>query len=150
MELEKEGGGQPQQGGRGVAGAGGRGGRDDGDQEYVRQSSDISWGRPGEGRVEHQQWGRKEKRGGERQDQRGGERQDHQVQIRSGAVRVQLQGGQRTVVDQVEGSEGPPADLRSKLSQRRGEGNRDLREDLNKRRAEEGEERPLSPRAEQR
>ena len=195
MELEKEGGGQPQQGGRGVAVAGGRGGRgrgargrgwnnfshgehddrmggpDDGDQEYVRyliiksianksmlniiseylrQSSDISWGRPGEGRVEHQQWGRKERRGGERQDQRGGERQDHQVQIRSGAVRVQLQGGQRTVVDQVEGSEGPPADLRSKLSQRRGEGNRDLREDLNNRRAEEGEERPLSPRAEQR
>ena len=60
MELEKEAGGQPQQGGRGVAGAGGRGGRgrgargrgwnnfshgehddrmggpDDSDQEYVR------------------------------------------------------------------------------------------------------------------
>merc|ERR550534_2761807 len=170
MELEKEAGGQPQQGGRGVAGAGGRGGRgrgargrgwnnfshgehddrmggpDDGDQEYVRQSSDISWGRPAEGRVEHQQWGRKDRRGGERQDQRGGDRQDHQVQD----LRVQLQGGQRTVVDQVEGYEGPPADLRSKLSQRRGEGNRDLREDLNNRRAEEGEERPLSPRAEQR
>merc|ERR550532_856094 len=182
MELEKE---QYQGGGgRGVSGAnnnrGGRGrgargrgwnsfshgehddrigGPEDGDLDYVRQTSDISWGRPGEGKVE-QQWGRKDRRGDRQvherhvqerpvQERQVHERPEKQVQD----LRVQLQGGQRTVVDQVEGSEGPVPDLRSKLSQRRGEGNKDLREDLNNRRAgggEEGDERPLSPRDQQR
>ena len=118
--------------------------------DHCRQSSDISWGRPGEGKVE-QQWGRKDRRGDRQvQERQVQERAEPQVQD----LRVQLQGGQRTVVDQVEGSEGPVPDLRSKLSQRRGEGNKDLREDLNSRRAggggEEGDERPLSPRDQQR
>merc|ERR550532_1781944 len=177
MELEKE--QQQGGGGRGVSGAnnnrGGRGrgargrgwnsfshgehddrigGPEDGDLDYVRQTSDISWGRPGEGKVE-QQWGRKDRRGDRQvherqvQERQVHERQETQVQD----LRVQLQGGQRTVVDQVEGSEGPVPDLRSKLSQRRGEGNKDLREDLNNRRAgggEEGDERPLSPRERER
>merc|ERR1719234_1561552 len=196
MELEKEqqqqGGGGG--GGRGVAGgaAHGRGGRgrgargrgwnsfshgehddriggpEDGDLEYVRQSSDTSWGRPGEGKVE-QQWGKKDRRGDRQvqerhvqerqvQERQVQERQVHERQeVQVQDLQVQLQGGQRTVVDQEESSEGPVADLRSKLSQKRGEGgNKDLREDLNNRRAagggggEEGDERPLSPREQQR
>lgn len=121
---------------------------------HCRQSSDTSWGRPGEGKVE-QQWGRKDRRGDrqvhERQVQERQVHERHETQVQD--LRVQLQGGQRTVVDQVEGSEVPVPDLRSKLSQRRGEGNKDLREDLNSRRAgggEEGDERPLSPRDQQR
>ena len=119
---------------------------------HFRQSSDTSWGRPGEGKVE-QQWGRKDRRG----DRQVQERQVHEKQeMPVQDLRVQLQGGQRTVVDQEESLEGPVPDLRSKLSQRRGEGgNKDLREDLNNRRAaggggEEGDERPLSPREQQR
>merc|ERR1719234_2865467 len=104
MELEKE--QQQQEGGRGVAGgaAHGRGGRgrgargrgwnsfshgehddriggpEDGELEYVRQSSDTSWGRPGEGKVE-QQWGRKDRRGDRQvQERQVQERQVHERQ----------------------------------------------------------------------
>ena len=121
--------------------------------------SDTSWGRPGEqGRLDQDRGGSKrgERRGGSggAGGGRGGEGGEKLPDLR-----VQLQGGNRTVgqfepQEEAGGGVGSSVDLRAKLTnQRRGGGGgegRDLREDLQGRRGEVEEERALSPREQQR